>query len=53
MCPDCGCVYDESDYAHCPDCYEDDSEKSDVIVFDRELGEAIVVPWDEAEKYNE
>lgn len=21
MCPECGGIYDESDYARCPDCY--------------------------------
>ncbi len=26
MCPDCGMIYDESEYAHCPYCDSEDEE---------------------------
>lgn len=51
MCPECGRVYDESDYALCPNCYDSDTSEQDVIVFDHELGKAKVVSKSEAHKY--
>lgn len=51
MRPECGGIYDESDYALCPNCYDQYSSEPDVIVYDRELGEAIIVPKSEAHKY--
>ena len=53
MCPECGGVYDESDYALCPRCYDSNTSEPEVIVFDRESGEAIVVPKSEAYKYEQ
>ena len=29
MCPDCGMIYDESEYAHCPYCDNDDEIEED------------------------
>ena len=53
QCPDCGRVYDESDYAGCPYCdgYDDGIDHDNVIVYDREAGEAKVVPKSEAHLY--
>lgn len=33
MCPDCDRVYDESEYCHCPYCY-DDSETIHIVCDD-------------------
>ena len=33
MCPNCDKVYDESEYSHCPYCY-DDSEKIHIVCDD-------------------
>lgn len=54
MCPDCGKVYDESEYAGCPRCYpdRDNGRERTVIVYDRDEGRAKCVPESEAEKYN-
>lgn len=51
MCPECWGVYDESDYALCPNCYDPYESEPDAIVYDHELGEEIIVPRSEAHKY--
>lgn len=52
MCPECNRIYDESDYALCPYCYDTDNSEPEVIVFDRERGKAIIVSKSEAHKYD-
>lgn len=56
MCPDCEKIYDESEYAGCPYCYDvdnyDDGSEHTIIVYDRDEGRAKYVPKSEAEKYN-
>lgn len=53
MCPDCGRVYDESEYSKCPYCHRNGNFDTDyVIVYDRDEHRAKTVPATEAEKYN-
>jgi len=40
MCPNCNRIYDESDYAKCPFCYDDDPRPVYHIVYDKDLGKA-------------
>ena len=39
MCPECGGVYDESDYALCPECYDSDTYRFDAVDFDDDSDE--------------
>lgn len=51
VCPECERVYDESEDCECPYCHAGGEDYSHVIVYDREKGEAIVVPREEAHLY--
>lgn len=51
QCGDCLNVYDESEYARCPDCSVGGDDYTHVIVFDKEAGEAKTVPKEEAHLY--
>lgn len=54
QCPECGSVYDESEYAKCPYCRSgrnNNNDDYDVIVYDHEEGKAKVVPKSEAHLY--
>ncbi len=51
MCPDCGKVYDESDYAKCPYCDSYDPRPVHYIVYDRELGKALSLTAEELEEF--
>lgn len=51
MCPDCGSVYDESEYSHCPYCYDDDSDLTSYIVYDEEAGETRSLSASEYEEF--
>lgn len=51
QCGDCLKVYDESEYAGCPDCSDDGDDYTHVIVFDKEAGEARSVPREDAHLY--
>ena len=44
MCPDCGNVYDESDYASCPYCDDDVDEGSSHSIYEalREFATGLV-----------
>jgi hypothetical protein len=46
-CPFCGCVYDESDYAGCPNCYTQDTRPTTRIVYDKKRGMAVELSEDE------
>lgn len=51
MCPECGRIYDESEYAKCPFCYKDDDEPKYYIVYDSEREEALSLSDDEFEEF--
>lgn len=52
MCPDCGKVYDESEYSRCPFCYdEEDTRETYHIVYDHEQGKALSLSGDEFEEF--
>lgn len=51
QCGDCLKVYDESEDAHCPFCWEPEDDYTHVIVFDHDAGVAKSVPKEEAHLY--
>lgn len=51
QCGDCLKVFDESEYARCPFCSDDEDDYTHVIVFDKAAGVAKSVPKDEAHLY--
>lgn len=54
MCPFCGKVYDESEYAKCPRCHPDhDSGGKMYIVYNKDLGCAVWMTEDEFEDYKQ
>ncbi len=50
MCPDCDKVYDESEYSHCPYCYDDYDGERINIVFD-DNGTVLELTDDEFEEF--
>lgn len=53
MCPECGRVYDESESAGCPYCYDHDDGPTYYIVYDSERGEALSLTAEEFEAFKE
>lgn len=51
MCGDCMKVYDESEYAKCPFCSDDQDEYTHIIVFDKKDSIAKSVPKKDAHLY--
>ena len=51
QCPDCGRIYDESDYAKCPFCHYEDPRPVYHIVYDRELGKALELTGKDYEEF--
>ena len=51
MCPDCGRVYDESDYCKCPYCHRSDPRPVFHIVYDNKLGKVLELTEDEYEEF--
>lgn len=52
MCGECMQVYDESEYAKCPYCSDDEQPKY-VIIYDKKAGIAKSVPEEEAYLYED
>jgi hypothetical protein len=52
QCGHCLKIYDESEDAHCPFCFEDDERPTLSIVFDKVAGVAKVVPKEDAHLYD-
>lgn len=50
MCPNCDKVYDESEYSHCPYCYDDYDDEYTNIVFDDD-GTILELTNDEFEEF--
>lgn len=50
MCPECENIFDESE-GSCPYCEEEKGDYEYSIVYDRNAGEAIVVPKEDAWQY--
>lgn len=43
QCPNCGYVYDESEYASCPNCHPEDGGNDGHIVYDDSIGQAVTL----------
>ena len=50
-CPFCGCVYDESESAGCPNCNSYDDRPISYIVFDKKQGKAVELSEKEYEEF--
>ena len=51
MCPDCGRVYDESEYAKCPRCYDDYGYQEVVYIVTDDDGKVLELSKDEFEEF--
>ncbi len=51
QCPDCGRIYDESESATCPFCYDFDDRETYHIVYDHDKGEALSLAGEDYEEF--
>ena len=51
MCPECGRVYDESDYSKCPFCHRYDPRPIYHIVYDKELDKTLELTDEEYKEF--